>query len=89
MGHSAGVRDLGTGEGNVHTFGEQKCQYFPGGSAVKILPALQEMWVRSLDREDPLEGEMATHSSILALRIPSQTSLSGYSPWGRRELDTT
>ena len=39
MGHSAGVRDLGTGEGNIHTFGEQKRQYFPGGSAVNIPPA--------------------------------------------------
>ena len=33
---------------------------------VKRLPAMQETWVRSLDREDPLEKGMATHSSILA-----------------------
>jgi len=31
---------------------------------------MQEMWVPSLDQEDPLEEEMATHSSILAWRIP-------------------
>ena len=37
---------------------------------VKHLPAVQEIWVRSLGREDPLEKEMATHSSILAWRIP-------------------
>ena len=37
---------------------------------VKTLPAIQETWVRSLGREDPLEKEMATHSSILAWRIP-------------------
>ena len=37
---------------------------------VKRLPAMQETWVRSLDREDPLEKGMATHSSILAWRIP-------------------
>ena len=37
---------------------------------VKNLPAMQETWVQSLDREDPLEKEMATHSSILAWRIP-------------------
>ena len=43
---------------------------FPGGSVVKNLPAMQETWVQSLDREDPLEKEMATHSSILAWRIP-------------------
>ena len=37
---------------------------------VKHLPTVQETWVRSLGQEDPLEKEMATHSSILAWRIP-------------------
>ena len=37
---------------------------------VKNLPAMQETWVRSLGPEDPLEKGMATHSSILARRIP-------------------
>ena len=37
---------------------------------VKNLPAMQETWVRSLGWEDPLEGGMATHSSIFAWRIP-------------------
>ena len=37
---------------------------------VKNLPAKQETWVQSLGREDPLEKGMATHSSILAWRIP-------------------
>ena len=36
---------------------------------VKNLPAMQETWVQSLGREDPLEKEMATHSSILAWEI--------------------
>ena len=36
----------------------------------KRLPTMQETWVRSLGQEDPLEKEMATHSSILAWRIP-------------------
>ena len=36
---------------------------------VKSLPAVQETWVRFLDWEDPLEKEMATHSSILAWKI--------------------
>ena len=53
---------------------------FPGGSVVKNLPAMQETWVQSLDQEDPLEKGMATHSSILAWRIPGQRSLVGYSP---------
>ena len=37
---------------------------------VKNLLAMQETWVQSLNREDPLEKEMATHSSILAWRVP-------------------
>ena len=37
---------------------------------VKNLPAMQETWVQFLGGEDPLENEMATHSSILAWRIP-------------------
>ena len=37
---------------------------------LKRLPPMQETWVQSLGREDPLEKEMATHSSILAWRIP-------------------
>ena len=37
---------------------------------VKNLPAMPEMWVRSLDQEDTLEKEMATHSSIFAWEIP-------------------
>ena len=41
-----------------------------GDSVVKNLPARQETWVRSLDREDPLEKEMSTHSSVLAWEIP-------------------
>ena len=37
---------------------------------VKNLPAMQDIWVQSLGQEDPLEKEMATHSRILAWRIP-------------------
>ena len=47
-----------------------KSMGFPGGSVVKNLPAKQETLVGSLDWEDPLEKEMATHSSILAWEIP-------------------
>ena len=42
----------------------------PSVQTVKRLPARRETWVRSLGQEDPLEKEMATHSSILAWRIP-------------------
>ena len=54
---------------------------------VKNLPAMQETWVRSLGREDSLEKEMATHSSILVWRIPWTEEPGGL--WGREELDTT
>ena len=50
---------------------------------------IQEMCIQSLDREDPLEKEMATHSSILAWEIPWQRILVGYSPWGWKQSDTT
>ena len=56
----------------------------PGDSAVKNPPAIQEMQkmqVPSLGREDPLEKEMATHSSSLAWEI-SWTEDPGCSPWG-------
>jgi len=53
---------------------------------VKNLPAVQEIQVRSLGREDPLEKGMATHCSILAWRIPWQRSLMGYSPWGSQRV---
>ena len=58
------------------------CQQYPISLLItdirmpdKRLPAMQEAWVQSLGREDPLEKEMATHSSILA--------------WGRKESDRT
>ena len=47
------------------------------------------MQVQSLGRDDPLEKEMAIHSSILTWRIHGQRSLAGYSPWGHEELGTT
>ena len=52
---------------------------------VKCLPAMWETWVRSLGLEDPLEEEMAIHSSILAWRIPYR-SLVGH---GVTESDMT
>ena len=56
---------------------------------VKHLPAVQETRVQSLGWEDPLEKEMATHSSILAWKIPWTEELAGYSSWGHKESDTT
>ena len=60
---------------------------FPGGASSKE-PTCQcrrhETWVQSLGQEDPLENEMATHSSILAWESREQRSLVGYIPWGGR-----
>ena len=56
---------------------------------LKRLPAMWETRVRSLRREDPLEKEMATHSSILAWRIPWTEELGGLQSTGRKESDTT
>ena len=49
---------------------------------VKNPPAMQEMQVRSLEKEDPLEKEMATHSSILAWRIPGTGEPGGLQSMG-------
>ena len=59
------------------------------GKAYAAMQDMKEISVRSLGQEDPLEKGMATHSSILARRIPLQKSLAGYSHEGHKELDTT
>ena len=53
---------------------------------LKHLPASQEMWVWSLGREDPLEKEMATHSSILAWRIPWMEEPGGLQSTGSQRV---
>ena len=55
---------------------------------VKRLPAMRETWVQSLGWEDPLEKEMATHSSILAWKIPWTKEPGGLQSMGRKESDT-
>ena len=49
---------------------------------VKILPAMQEIWVQSLGQEDLLEKGMATHSSVLSWRIPGAGEPGGLLPMG-------
>ena len=56
---------------------------------VKNPPAMRETWVLYLGWDDPLEKEMATHSTVLAWRIPGTESLVGCRLWGRTESDTT
>ena len=53
---------------------------------VKRLPAMQETWFRSLDQEDPLEKEMATHSSTLAWKIPWTEKPGGLQPMGSQRV---
>ena len=67
--------------------------YIVGASVVaqkvKNLPAMQETWDQSLDREDPLKKGMATTPVFLPGEFHGQRSLVGYSPCGCKELDTT
>ena len=60
-----------------------------GAQMVKRLPATRETQARSLGREDPLEQEMATHSSTLAWTVPRTEEPGGLLPWGRKEADMT
>ena len=53
---------------------------------VKNLPAMQETWVRSLGQEDPLEKAMATHTSILAWRIPWTEETGGLQSMGSQKV---
>ena len=62
---------------------------FPSSSSVKNPPAMQEpreMQVQSLGQEDPLEEGLATHSSILAWRIPRTEGPSGLQPIGSQRV---
>ena len=57
---------------------------------IENLLAMCKTRVRSLGQEDPLEKEMATHSSILSWRIPqTEEPGTGYSPWGHKGSDVT
>ena len=62
---------------------------FPHGSVVKNRLSMQETQIQPLGQEDPLEEEMATHSSILPEKSHGQRSLVGHCPWGSKELDMT
>ena len=68
---------------------KQKIWDFPGGSVVKNLPAKQETQVQSLGREDPLEIEMATLSSIPAWKIPWREEPGGPQSQSHKESNAT
>ena len=63
-----------------------KIKGFPGGSVVKNLPANAGDTGLIPGQEDPLEKEMATHSSVLDWETHGQRNLAGYSPWGRKSV---
>ena len=56
---------------------------------VKNVAAMQETRVQSLGQEDPLEEGMATHSGILAWRVPWTEEPGGLQPWGHKQSDMT
>ena len=62
------------------------CDQLIVAQRLKRLPAMRETWVRSLGREDPLEKEMATHSSILAWRIPQTEEPGGLQSTGSQRV---
>ena len=53
---------------------------------VKNLPAMWETWVRTLGQEDPMEKEMATHSNLLAWRIPWTEEPGGLQSMGSQRV---
>ena len=83
--HWLGVSDVATPVGKAGKCGPL-CLV---AQLVKNLPAVQETRVQSLGLEDPLEKEMATHSSILAWKISWTEEPGGLHPWCRKESDTT
>ena len=68
----------------IHTYMSRRD--FPIAQMVKNPLAMQETWVRSLDQEDPLEKEMAIHSSILAWRIPRTEEPGGLQSMGSQRV---
>ena len=76
-------------EPNVLTGSKDYDRGFPGGSAVKNLPAMQKTWVQSLSWEDPLEKEWQSTPVFLPGKSHGWRSLVGYSPCGSKESDTT
>ena len=84
-------------EGTYTERGSKLHSFFPEGTPsleqhktvaqrLKRLPPIQETWVRSLGREDPLEKEMVTHSSILAWRIPLMEESGRLQPTGSQRV---
>ena len=76
----------------IEIVGDFFCTYvlmgFPGGSVVKNPSAMQEIWIWSLGGEDPLGKEMATHSHVLAWRVPRTEEPGGLQSTGSQKSQT-
>ena len=72
--------------GEAEGGGSRPMLVFPNGSVVKNLPAVQETWIQSLAQEDPLQEEMATHSSVLAWEIPWTEETGGLQSMGSQRV---
>ena len=59
---------------------------FPGAQTIRHLPAMRKTWVQSLGQEDPLEKEMATHSSTLAWKTPWMEKPGGLQSTGSQRV---
>ena len=79
------LTNCGVGEDFWESLGQQEA--FPVAQRLKRLSAMRETWVGSLDQEDPLEKEMATHSSILAWRIPGTAEPGGLPSMGSHRVE--
>ena len=83
-------KDWGEPAPGTHGALHQGLQASMVAQTVKNLPAMQETQVQTLRWEDPLEKRRATHSNLLAWRIPWTEEPGGlYCPWGRKEWDPT
>ena len=76
------------GDTHVKIFAKTQQWASPVTQMIKNLPAVQT-WVQSLDQEDPLEKEWQPTQVFLPGGVHGQRSLVGYSPWDRKQLDTT
>ena len=71
---------------SINDNGPGDCRASLVAQTVKFLPAMQEIRVQSLGREDPLEREMATHSSILAWELPWTEESGGLQSMGSQRI---
>lgn len=74
--------------GFLHSSSWDKHKVFSAGTALNNLPAIEETRVQSLGEGDPLEKEMAAHTSIPAREIPWKGEREDYSPWSHKRMGT-